>query len=123
MAADQQNAAKQARMEEANLAMAEAKVDELKGKITKTNADKVLANLNALLAAVEAAATIATIPGVAPAADALAKSAGFEDQTPADPIVAGEAVAPVQPALPAGGAPMNPEPGSGLPTATPALSA
>jgi hypothetical protein len=45
MQADQENAAKQQRIEEVNIQTAEAKLGELKSKINKTNADRVLSNL------------------------------------------------------------------------------
>ena len=117
-AADQANAEKQARMEEVTIQTAEAKLAEIRSKINKGNADRVLINLNALLAAVDAAAQIATIPGVATAADGLAKSAGFEDSTPQDSIVTDPAATVQQ----APQAPAQPEPGSGLPTAVPAMA-
>jgi hypothetical protein len=100
-AAEQDNAKKAARMEEATIGTVEAKLDEIKAKITHVNADKVLKSLQGLLAAVEAAATIATMPGVAGPADGLARAAGFKDETPADPVIGAPAQlpqpAPVQP--------------------------
>lgn len=107
VAADQEATAKQKLMEQVTLETAQAKLDEIKAKINNTNADKVLKSLQSLLQAVEAAATISTIPGVAPTADALAQSAGFVDATPADAIV---------PAAPMLSAPSVAQPDMGIPT-------
>ena len=85
--ADAERSAKDKRMEAITMETAEAQLKEILAKAGKTGADKVLANLQGLLAGVEAAATIATMPGVAQAADGLAKAAGFIDETPADGVV------------------------------------
>lgn len=105
--ADAERQAKEKEVEQVTIDTAKAKLEEIRAKITGTNATKVLTNLQALLSAVEAAATVVTMPGVAPSADALARAAGFEDQTPNDAVVL----------PPAGGVtrPEKPEPGSGFP--------
>lgn len=122
LAADQKNAAKQELVEQITIEKAMAEVDVLKSKITDTNAGAVMKNLQGLLSAIEAASMVITAPGIAPAADGLAKSAGFKDATPADTIVAQpEVTAPAQPlpvAPAADGTQQSPEQtGPGIPTA------
>jgi hypothetical protein len=108
IAADQERAAKDAKMEQISMETAQAQLDTLRAKITDTNAGKVLKNLQALLAAIDGAAQVATVPGIAAPADELARSAGFVDQN------AGALVA--DPGLPALPAPQeNPAPGAEFP--------
>jgi hypothetical protein len=127
-AADQKNAAEQEQMKALTMAQAQAQVDVLRSKINDTNAAKVLKNLQGLLAAIEAAATVATMPGVAAAADGLAKASGFEDQTPGDGVVVATPStmsAQPQPALPAPAdaqPPMAPQGDTGQPAMTNAMS-
>lgn len=59
--------------------VAEAKAGLLKAQTTKTNADAVNANVTAMFSATQAANQIASVPAVAPLADALLKSANFQD--------------------------------------------
>jgi hypothetical protein len=111
IAADQANQQKQQRMEEVTIETAEAKLGEIKAKITNMNADKVMKNLTALLSSMEAAAVAVTAPGIVPVADSLASDAGFipagtEGLQPVTPQI-------TQPALPA----PNPAPGAGFPPA------
>jgi hypothetical protein len=97
-AADAEKAAKTKELEELTIEEARAKVDTLRSKINDTNAAKVLKNLQSLLSAIEVAAAAQTMPGTAPAADGIAKSAGYQDETPVDPAITAP---PTQPALPA----------------------
>lgn len=99
IAADQERQAKEAQMEKITMETAQAELDVLRAKITDTNAAKVLKNLQGLLAAIEGAATVATVPGLAAPADELARSAGFEDQNAGALVLA--PAAPAVPALPA----------------------
>jgi hypothetical protein len=98
-AQDQQNMAQQQAMNQITMETAQAKLDEIRAKITNSNADAVMKKLQGLLFAIQGAVQVAVAPGVAPAADQIAGSAGFEDaNTP-----------PAQPALPA---PTNTAPGA-----------
>jgi hypothetical protein len=105
VAAEQDKQAKAKMMDDLNLATAQAKLKEILAKVNNTNAGAVLSNLNGLLAAVQAAAQIVTMPAIAPAADGLAQSAGFEDHTPNNAIVAAPQQTAVPPQLPVAGAP------------------
>jgi hypothetical protein len=87
IAADQERMAKEKRMEDITIETAAAKLEEILTKVNKTNADKVLVKLQSLLSGVEAAAQITTMPALAPTADALARAAGFEDETPGDAVI------------------------------------
>lgn len=66
--------------------LAEAKAALLQAQANKTNADAVQANVTGMFSATQAANQIVAVPGVAPLADALLKSAGFVDRDTA-PIV------------------------------------
>lgn len=59
--------------------VAEAKAGLLKAQTTKTNADAVNASVTAMFSATQAANQIASVPAIAPLADALLKSANFQD--------------------------------------------
>ncbi len=102
LAADQKNAQEQEMIKGIEIGTAKAKMEELISKINGNNAKAVLDRLSGLMAAMETVALAATMPGLAGAADSTAMSAGFEDQTPATPIV-GE-----PPAAPPQAAPMDP---------------
>lgn len=58
----------------------DAKVQLLQAQAEKTRAETVNKNVEAMFGGVQAGQTIAAIPAVAPLADALLKSAGFQDK-------------------------------------------
>ena len=58
----------------------------LQAQARKTDADAVQAGVTGMFSATQAANQIVAVPGIAPLADALLKSAGFKDQDAA-PIV------------------------------------
>lgn len=79
----------------------EAKADESRSKaelnranIEKVKADSVDSSIKSLYSAVQGAAAIVQMPGIAPVADSLLKSAGYEDKDQA-PIVSGPVIMPV----------------------------
>ncbi len=102
----------EARVQEiaANVALKQAQAD-------KVQADTSNARIEAQYGAVQAAQTVATVPGVAPVADAMLRSAGYQDAdaAPIVPAPAGPG-APAGPAtLPASPNPLTPaNPGVGL---------
>lgn len=108
MAQQQQQDAKQQQLDQINTETAQAQLDVLKSKINDTNAASVLKNIQGLLASVQAAVAVTSMPGAAAPADGIAKSAGFVDKTPNDPLVtAGVAPPQPQPVMP-GAAPVPP---------------
>lgn len=116
IAADQANQQKQQRMEAVTIETAEAKLGEIKAKITNLNADKVMKNLSALLSSMEAAATAVTAPGIVPVADSLAADAGFqpagaEGLSPVTPQITQPAALPAPAPNAAPGAAFPPNPG------------
>lgn len=78
--AGQQAAAEQARMAELQAALAQAKVDLTRAQTEKTNSEKVVRMVEALYSAIQTGQVAATVPGVVPIADEIARSAGFVDQ-------------------------------------------
>lgn len=66
----------------ASLGKIQAEIDLLKGQYTKLDVDAVLARVEAMYSALQAAQIVATVPGVTPSADAIAESAGLQDMAP-----------------------------------------
>lgn len=86
--------------------MMELQIQELEAKIRYINSQTGVKNVETLYSSMQAAQTAATVPGVVPIADEIAKSAGFVDQNaaplfpyPAPPAAGAEP--PVAPAMPA----------------------
>lgn len=102
----------------AALAEIQAKVDLLRSQMTKLDVDGVLGRVEAMYSALQAAQIVATTPGVTPAADEIAKSAGLEDQhpggIPAPAAMAQRVMGGAQPAVPgpADAAPPAADPGA-----------
>jgi len=67
-------------------------------KVQKMDVDGVLQGITALYTALQAGQVVATVPGVAPVADEIAKSAGFKDMLGADPNIPQLNVPPATPA-------------------------
>jgi len=112
--AEAENMAKAAELQErlatANLALLEEKVRNLEASTQKVDAEKVAKLLEAMSAAMASGQIIVTTPSVAPIADELLTSAGYQD----------EAAQPLEIPGPEGGAPPvvspdGPPPGPGLP--------
>ncbi len=94
-AAQQQMVSEQ---EKANLDLLKAKVAELQGKAKKMDVEGVLTGITALYTALQAGQVVATVPGVGPVADEIAKAAGFQDAGGIDPnIPAAQIQPPMQP--------------------------
>jgi hypothetical protein len=72
----------QKRIEELNVRMLEQKVAEIEGKNAKQDAEKISKMVEAIYAAMQAGAVIASNPGVAPIADGLLAEAGFNSYRP-----------------------------------------
>lgn len=87
---------------EAKLAGLQAQVREAQGKGEKLNAEAMLKQLEALYTAAQAAQTVQMNPGVAPMADEILKSVGFQDKHPDQNLAANALPAPGQPPQPAG---------------------
>lgn len=102
-----------------------AKVELLKAQTEQTQADTVNKAVEGIFSATQAANQIAGVPAIAPLADQLLKSAGFEDKDAA-PIVGGPPPGAPAAALPTNTDPLTPanpgHPGAGVPGA-PHLSA
>lgn len=100
---------------EAQMAKLIAEVQEAQAKGEKLRTEAVLGRLQAVYESAQAASVIVSMPEVAPVADTLLKSSGFEDQTPDDGLID----TPPKPALPAtpqpGVDPVAPEEGAALP--------
>lgn len=94
--AEQANAQKQAEQDALNTRMLTAKVEETEAKTSKMTAEEVLRRVETMFAALQAAQVVATVPGVTPAADEIAKSAGLQDQNPGGiPVPEQQPMAPV----------------------------
>jgi hypothetical protein len=86
----------------AALAEIQTKVDLLRAQVGKLDVEGTLKKVETLLMALEGAQIVATTPGVTPAADELAKSAGFRDEHEgAIPAPAAFPAAPVEDLMPA----------------------
>jgi len=72
---------------QAQMSQLMADVKEAEAKGMNLQADAILKRLQSLKAASEAAATIATAPGITPVADELLKSAGFQDANATQPVI------------------------------------
>ena len=72
---------------EAQMAKLIADVQEAQAKGAKLRSEAVLARLTSVYEAAQAATVIASMPGVAPVADELLKTAGFEDQGADDTMI------------------------------------
>lgn len=94
--AEQANAQKQAEQDALNTRMLTAKVSETEAKASKMTAEEVLRRVETMFAALQAAQVVATVPGVTPAADEIAKSAGLQDKNPGQiPVPEQQPMAPV----------------------------
>lgn len=97
--AAQQEKQKQAQLEQ-QLAMERvlAEIAEIKARVSDMDAKKVKSLIESMYSALQAAQIVATVPGVAPVADEIAKGAGFQDQGGQDPNIPAPAQAvPMQP--------------------------
>ena len=95
-AAEQQAAQEQAevamlqkRLAVANAELAEAKVDQAKASAHKTSVESIAQMVTAMYSAMQSGQIVATVPQVAPVADKILESAGYQDadiQAPAQPM-------------------------------------
>lgn len=75
-----------------------AEIAEIKARVSDMDAKKVKNLIESMYSALQAAQIVATVPGVAPVADEIAKGAGFMDQGGQDPnIPAPQQQIPMQP--------------------------
>lgn len=72
-----------------------AEIAEVRAKVAQSDATAVAKQVEALYMALQAGQIVATVPGVAPVADAIAKGAGFKDRGGQDPNIPVAAPAPV----------------------------
>lgn len=86
---------------EVQLAQLDAQVREAHAKGGALDADRLKKTLEALYVAMQSAQVIASAPVIAPVADELLKSAGFNDQNPGTPAVPEVPEGPALPADPA----------------------
>jgi hypothetical protein len=75
-------------LEKAEMALKEAEAAVKQAQAVKAEADSIAATVKAQYEAIQTAATIAEVPAVAPLADSILRSAGFEDKD-APPIIPG----------------------------------
>lgn len=100
----------------ATLGELQAKIDFIKAQMAKLDVDAVLGRVEAMYSALQAAQIVATTPGVTPAADEIAASAGLDDMHPGGiplPAAVAGAIAPgavAQPPQPGGEMPTNTDP-------------
>lgn len=87
IAADQQNAQRQAEAQELQRQMALAQLAELAGKGDKVKAEAIRVRVQAMLDAVNAGGLVATQPILAPVADEIMRGAGFVDNQGQDPNI------------------------------------
>lgn len=80
--AAQQAAAMQQQIDAMNAELIKAKVDLVKAQADKARSSANVDNVETLYSAMQTAQVAATVPGVVPIADGIAKSAGFEDKNP-----------------------------------------
>jgi len=64
-----------------------AEIAEIKARVSDMDAKKVKSLIESMYSALQAAQIVATVPGVAPVADEIAKGAGFQDQGGQDPNI------------------------------------
>jgi len=123
-AAEQVAVAKQMEQEQlatdtskAALAEINAKIDLTRAQMAKFDVDAILGRVEAMYSALQAGQIVSTVPGVTPAADEIAKSAGLEDLAPGAIPVPNQLAARVlantppptpTPTLPDDGAPLSP---------------
>ena len=94
------------RTEEANAQLIETKVLLAQAQAEKQKASAIVDNIEALYAAIQAAQVAASVPGIVPIADGMAKSGGFIDKNAApifpnpQPPAAAAMAQPQQPVLP-----------------------
>lgn len=96
---------------EAQMAKLIADVQEAQAKGAKLRSEAVLARLTSVYEAAQAATVITSMPQVAPVADELLKTAGFEDQGKDDTMIDTPPPAPATPMPNPGIDPVAPEPG------------
>lgn len=82
LAAAQQKQALQEEHQRLTLDQLRAELDATLAKADKMRSDAINKRLDALYASIQSGQIVATIPGIAPIADDIARSAGFRDQTP-----------------------------------------
>ena len=84
---------------EAQLQMLKAKVAQLEAQSKKIDADSLTQMVTAMYTAMQAGQIIATVPGVAPVADAILQGAGYQDQNGQDANIPAP-TSPAQAAMP-----------------------
>jgi hypothetical protein len=87
---------------EAQMAKLVADIQEAQARGAKLRSEAVLARLSAIYESAQAAATVAGMPELAPIADQMLRSSGFEDMTPDDGLIDTPTALP-RPAAPAPG--------------------
>ncbi len=80
MAEQQAKAASEQQAQELEQRRIRLELDELQAKIDKLKSESIVKNIEGLYSSMQAAQTVATVPGVVPIADEIAKSAGFVDK-------------------------------------------
>lgn len=95
--AAKQQAALDAQLQQLNLATAQLQAKKLEAEVARLNADKLRleaqatkTNVDAAFAGMQAGGVATERPEVAPAGDAILKSAGFKDQTPQEGTPSGD---------------------------------
>lgn len=112
----------QQEMQQLTIDKLKAEIEEIKGRSAAKQVEAMVRRVETLYSAMQAAQTAATIPGVVPIADEIARSAGFVDQnaaplypSPAPPAVAAAQAMPDMPVNTSPMFPARPEgPGEGM---------
>lgn len=83
--AQKQSKAEEEAQKKLQFEMMQAQLEKLRGEISKLDTTALVARVNSIFSALQAAQIIALQPGVAPVADVIAQGAGFKDQAGQDP--------------------------------------
>lgn len=120
--AQEQEQADNKRAKAIQLDTLQAQLDKLRAEVGKLDTASILARVESMFSALQAAQVVALTPGVAPIADVIAAGAGFQDQGGQDPNLPAPAVATPMPTSPAQAMPVDPQQGQ-QPGADPAAAA
>lgn len=109
IAAKQKMAAEADQQKKLAMDRLQAEIDKIRADAARLDASKVETLTQSLYQALQAAQIVATVPGVAPVADEIAKGAGFQDAGGVDPNIPAPAMPQMQP-MPPQEQPMAPPP-------------
>ena len=122
--AQQKNEADEARAKAIQLETLQAGLDKLRAEVSKLDTGSILARVESMFSALQAAQIVAVTPNVAPVADTIMQGAGFADQGGQDPnLPQPEIAAPAMPPSDLAGNVSPPDPMAADPAAAASMSA